>query len=321
MTPTARTVLPTDLVALVSYDGHVYANQAMTLDRIGTQDSPSPIEAAFEQWFSFATGRHTWISVKGPTLRGLISARKRGNKQAWEIDCLINAEEDDPGVLMSLVDQVTDAAGRSGAMKIFLRLPADSMASYDAAKCGFAVYRREQVWRLEQEPSKARPADTRPTEAVLRRRAKPDAQPLFQLYTAVVPDTLRRFEGMTLTEWTAAQESLGKTAQYVLEGEGAAAAAGALDGLLRLAGDGDIGRFDLLGTADVIDALIDAAMARLANRSSLHAIVPEWQEDVARRLDARGFAPAEEYAVLARRTVRPVKEARKVAAVAQTTFG
>ena len=79
MTPTARTVLPTDLVALVSYDGHVYANQAMTLERIGTPDSPHPLETAFEQWFSFATGRHTWISVKGPTLRGLISARKRGS--------------------------------------------------------------------------------------------------------------------------------------------------------------------------------------------------------------------------------------------------
>ncbi len=316
MTPTARTVLPTDLVALVSYDGHVYANQAMTLDRIGTQDSPSPIEAAFEQWFSFATGRHTWISVKGPTLRGLISARKRGSKQAWEIDCLINAEEDDPGVLLSLLDQVTDAAGRSGAMKIFLRLPADSMAAYDAAKCGFAVYRREQVWRMEQEPSKARPSD-----AALRRRAKPDAQPLFRLYSTVVPDTVRRFEGMTLTEWTATQESLGKTAQFVLEGEGAPAGAGGIDGWLRLAGDGDIGRFDVIGAADAIDALIDAAMARLANRSVLHAIVPEHQEDVARRLDARGFTPAEEYAVLARRTVRPVKAALKVPVVARTTFG
>jgi hypothetical protein len=311
MTPTTRTVLPTDLVALVSYDGQVYTNQAVTLDRIGTQDSPHPIEAAFEQWFSFATGRHTWISVKGPTLRGLISARKRGSKQAWEIDCLINAEEQDPGVLMSLLDQVTDAAGRSGAMKIFLRLPGASPASYDASRCGFAVYRREQIWRRDQEAGKARP-----TDGALRRRAKPDAQPLFRLYSSVVPDTLRRFEGMTLTEWTAAQEHLGKTAQYVLEAEGG------IDGLLRLAGDGDIGRFDVIGASgEALDALIESALARLANRRSLHAIVPEWQEDVARRLEAHGFAPSEEYAVLARRTVRPVKEARKVPTMAQTTFG
>jgi hypothetical protein len=311
MTPTARTVLPTDLVALVSYDGQVYANQAMTLDRVGTHaSSPHPIEAAFEQWFSFATGRHTWISVKGPTLRGLISARKRGSKQAWEIDCLIHAEEHDSGVLMSLLDQVTDAAGRSGAMKIFLRLPAASQSLLDAAKCGFPAYRREQVWRMEQEP-----APVRRTQDVLRRRAKPDQYPLFQLYNTLVPDTLRRFEGMTMTEWTAAQESLGKTAQYVLESDGRIA------GLLRLAGEGDLGRFDLLGAPDAVDDLIEVALAKLANRRVLSAIVPEYQEHVARHLEERGFAPAEEFNVLARRTVRPVMEAQKAPAIAQTTFG
>ena len=310
MTPTARTILPTDLVALVSYDGHVYANQAMTLDRIGTQASPHPIGTALEQWFSFATGRHTWISVNGATLRGLISARKRGSKQAWEIDCLINAEEDDPAVLMSLLDQVTEAAGRSGAMKIFLRLPAASMAVRDAARCGFAAYRREQVWRSEQTPAPVTKAD-----AELRRRAKPDQQPLFQLYNALVPEQLRRYEGITLTEWTATQESLGKTAQYVIEHEGR------IDGLLRLAGDGDIGRFDVLGAAAVLGDLLDAALARLANRPTHIAIVPEYQEDAARRLADRGFEPAEEFVVMARRTVRPVTEARKIPAAAQTTFG
>jgi hypothetical protein len=310
MTPTARTVLPTDLVALVSYDGHVYANQAMTLDRIGTGDSPHPIETAFEQWFSFATGRHTWISVKGPTLRGLISARKRATKHAWEIDCLIDAEENDPGVLMSLLDQVTDAAGRSGAMKIFLRLPAGSIAEREAPRCGFAAYRREQVWRLEQEA-----ASVRKTADSVRRRAKPDQHALFQLYNASVPDSVRRFEGMTLTEWAAAQETLGKTAHYVIQDDGR------INALVRLAGDGDLGRFDVIADPGQLDAAIDVAQAKLANRKTVIAIVPEHQEDVARRLADRGFAPAEEFTVLARRTVRPVKEARKVPVVAQTTFG
>ena len=66
-----RTVRPTDLVALAGYDGRVRPNEAVTRDRIGTQASPHPLETALEQWFSFATGRHTWISVKGARLRGL----------------------------------------------------------------------------------------------------------------------------------------------------------------------------------------------------------------------------------------------------------
>ena len=88
-----RTVRPTDLVALVAYDGRVYPNEAVTRDRIGKEMSPHPLETALEQWFSFATGRHTWISVKGATLRGLASARRRGSKAAWELDCLIDAAE------------------------------------------------------------------------------------------------------------------------------------------------------------------------------------------------------------------------------------
>lgn len=310
MTPTARTVLPTDLVALVSYDGQVYANEAVTLDRIGTHDSPHPLEAAFEQWFSFATGRHTWISVKGPTLRGLVSARKRGSKHAWEIDCLINAQENDPGVLMSLLDQVTEGSGRSGAMRIFVRVRSETMLEDDVSRCGFAPYRHEHVWRLEREAGSVRPAP-----AGVRRRAKSDQYPLFQLYSALVPEQVRRYEAMTLDEWLATQEKLGRMAQWVSDG------GDRIDGWVRIAGDGDIGRFDLLGDHGALDPLIECALAKLANRERVHAILGEHQEDVARLLDARGFAPAERYTVFVRRTVREVKEARAVPAVAQTTFG
>jgi len=310
MSSTARTVLPTDLVALVSYDGQVYANQAVTLDRIGTQDSPHPLETAFEQWFSFATGRHTWISVKGPTLRGLVSARKRGSKHAWEIDCLINAEEQDPGVLMSLLDQVTEAAGRSGAMRIFIRVGAGSMIEEDLVRCGFARYRSEQCWRREQDASAVRPAP-----AGLRRRAKQDLLPLFQLYTRTTPEQVRRYEAMTLDEWLANQEQLGRMGQWVRD------ELDRISGWLRIAGDGEIGRFDLIGEEPLLDDLVACALAKLANRRVAYGIAGGHQENVMMRLEAQGFAPGEEYSVLVRRTVRPVKETRRAPAVAQTTFG
>lgn len=310
MTQNARTVLPTDLVALVSYDGRVYANQAMTRDRIGTEDSPHPLETAFEQWFSFATGRHTCVSVKGPTLRGLVSARKRGSKQAWEIDCLIDAAEGDSGVLLSLLDQITAAAGRSGAMKIFVRLPRGSECERSASRCGFLPYVREQVYR--------KPVDTGWAYRVpdgLRRREKADPFPIFQLYTSAVPPEVRRVEGMTFGEWTAAQESLGRATQYVLDHDGR------LGGWLRVAGDGDLGRFDMIAGHDAVDDLVDAALAKIANRAWIYALVPEYQASLAGRLEALGFEPADAYTVLSRRTVHTVKERVKVPAVAQTTFG
>jgi hypothetical protein len=310
MSPRARTVLPTDLVALVSYDGKVYANQAMTRDRIGTGGSPHPLETAFEQWFSFATGRHTCVSVKGPTLRGLVSARKRSTKQAWEIDCLINAHDNDNGVLMSLLDQMTSAAGKSGAMRIFLRLPPGSEAEVSASRAGFSPYVREQVWVRAM-----RPDETFRAPDELRRKSKQDPYPIFQLYSRLVPAEVRRIDGMTFGEWQASQETLGRMTQYVVEHDGRVA------GWLRVAGDGGIGRFDLLAGPDVLDELLEAALAKVANRERAVTIVSEYEVEVASRLERLGFEAAEEYVVLSRRTVRPVKDALKVPAVVQTTFG
>lgn len=308
MSPRARTVLPTDLVALVSYDGKVFANEAMTRDRIGTQDSPHPLETAIEQWFSFATGRHTCVSVKGATLRGLVSARKRSSKQAWEVDCLINATDDDNGVLMGLLDQITEAAGKSGAMRIFLRLPSGSESEVAASRSGFTPYAREQVF-TRNDPDGAH------SNAGVRRREKGDPYPAFQMYNRVVPAEVRQVEGMTFEEWIAAQESLGRTRQYVLQdGEH-------IRGLLRVAGDGDIGRFDIIGEPDALDGLIETALAKVANRQRAVTLVPEYHVELASRLEQRGFEPGDEFTVMARRTVRPVKSAAKVRAVVQSTFG
>lgn len=313
MTPTARTVLPTDLVALVSYDGRVYANAAMTFDRIGTEDAsggPSLLETAFEQWFSFATGRHTFISVKGPTLRGLVSARKRAGKLAWEIDCLINAGEDDGGVLLSLLDQVTDAAGKAGALKVFLRLPAGSPDIEAAARCAFAPFRSETVMRAE-----AAAITIGAPPVSLRRRAKPDLYPLFQLYNEAVPERERWHEAATFAEWQSVQESLGRTAYWVLAEEDRVGAS------VRIAGDGDTGRFDVMAAAGMADAALDAALHKLQNRPSLYTLVPDSAPGVRDRLSARGFEATEEYTLLSRRTVRPVQAPKAVPAMASTTFG
>jgi hypothetical protein len=246
MTPNARTVLPTDLVALVSYDGSAYANQAMTRDRIGTQDSPHPLETALEQWFSFATGRHTCVSVKGPTLRGLVSARKRGSKQAWEIDCLIDATEGDSGVLMSLLDQITSAAGKSGAMKLFVRLPRGSEIEQAAGRCGFLPYMRERVYRLRVDKSV-----THQAPAGLRRREKADPYRLFQLYTSVVPPEVRRIEG---------KASARRQCRRVSVRLRNTCSRGPRVRWLRVAGDGELGRFACC--EPVLDDLIEAASAR-----------------------------------------------------------
>jgi hypothetical protein len=302
----ARTVRPTDLVALVAYDGRVYPNEAVTRDRIGTTTSPHPLEAALEQWFSFATGRHTWISIKGATLRGLVSARRRGSNAAWEIDCLIDAAEDDPGVLMSLLDQVAADAGRVGAEKVFLRVAATSAVVRTAGSSGFSVYLTERLLAAGAERRRAASVDGESLNLSFRRWSRADAELTFRLYNRWTPEPVRRVEAATFREWLAARERVSPTRgayQQVIE------RSGRIVGWLRAAATSEIGRFDVMADPslpELLDPLIETALARLHEQSALFALAPEFAAGLRERLEERGFAEQGEFAVLARRTTRTV---------------
>lgn len=314
-----HTVRPTDLVALVAYDGCVYPNEAVTRDRIGTETSPHPLETALEQWFSFATGRHTWISVRGATLRGLVSARRRGSKAAWEVDCLIDAAEDDAGVLMSLLDRVAADAGRAGAEKVFLRVASGSDVAKTACRCGFSAYLTE--WLLaapgpRQVGSNSRREALGPrgsaelakaSSRALRRWARADAYPAYRLYNLWTPEPVRQVEAATFREWLAARERMSPargTRQWVAEQNGR------IVGWLRTAAVGELGRFDLMADPSVPelqDQLIAGALGRLGEQSALFALVPEFAPGLGERLERRGFVQQGEFVVLARRTGKPVR--------------
>ena len=313
-----HSVRPTDLVALVGYDGRVYPNEALTRDRIGTEMSARPLSNALEQWFSFARGRHTWISVKGATLRGLASARRRGSKVAWEVDCLVDAAEDDNGVLMGLLDQMAEDAGRAGAEKVFLRVASDSHIAKLATRCGFARYLTEQLL-VGRNPSDADPARPNAGQG-LRRWGRADAYPTFRLYNRWTPEMVRRREAATFREWTAARERLSPprgTRQWILERDGQIA------GWLRTAAVGELGRFDLLAdqaTPDALEVLVDAALTKLHEQSAFFALVPEFAVGLREELERRAFVQQSEYAVLVRRTTRPISAPQFATATAVQTF-
>ncbi|MBI1885544.1 MAG: hypothetical protein HYS09_04415 [Chloroflexi bacterium] len=299
----ARTVLPTDLVALVSFDGRVYPNEAKTWDRLGAEgDSggPHPLGTAIEQWFSFATGKHAWVSVRGATIRGLVSARKRSKPSAWEVDCLIDADED-KSVCLSLVERMTKGVAREGAERIFVRLAADSPVFEVIRQAGFFPYGRERLYRRD-EPAEAETPDLPP----LRPRTKEDLVGLYQLYNSVTPANVRGIEGVTLREWQAALEPWGgRPADVVLEDSDSIAA------WLRVLADGHKGRFSLLvhpGRLRDTGSLLQAALARLPGRRPLLCLIPEYEEALATPLKRWGFAPCDEYVMMAKRVLKPVEE-------------
>ena len=319
--PSARPLRPTDLPALASVwargrlpfaGGGIFCNEARVWERLGMEDrSWRLLERALQQWAPIGGGRLTWIVLRGLALRGLASARqRRGRRSAWEIDYLIVASGEE-GACASLMEKLAGDLGRAGVEKVFLRLDAHSRLLDVARDGGFFPYLREQLWRLERAPGRL---DCPPLPMRLRTAA--DLLPLFQLYNASVPATVRRREALTLREWAAVQEG-GRCQHLVLQKDGRLAA------WLRLSRQGGAGRFALLtprreGAA--LDNLLATALHYLHDRRPIFCLVPEHERALAARLVDLGFQPGAEYAVLVNRLVRPIEETMSVPAGAHQPY-
>ena len=293
----ARYPLPTDLVALVSFDGRVYPNEAKPWDRLGLDERARPLETALEQWFSFATGKHTWVSVRGATIRGLISARRRAKRSAWEVEVLIDADED-RRVISSLFSQMLAGVTRQGAERVFLRLSSDSGAVKAAREAGFFPYCRQTLYRSRQ---KAMPEAT---ELKLRARARGDLFGIYQLYNQAVPANVRAIEGATFREWQAALEPWGRRpADFLLEEEGV------ISGWVRLL-SGGIARLQVLGGSRnvPIEDLLSAGCLRLAGAGVILCLAPEYDAGLALTLERLAFRPAGDYVLMAKRLLKPAEE-------------
>jgi hypothetical protein len=302
-----RPARPSDIVPLVAFDGRVYPNEAHTWDRLGnTPQGPHVLGSAFEQWFSFATGRPTWVSVQGQTVRGVVSARRRASRLAWEIDSLIAADENVESIALTLLDQVVGGAVRAGAHKLFLRLEAGSELLGAAHRAGFVPFARETLLKL----CGPHPAEVSPSTLHLRPHQKGDAYTLYQLYTRSTPVEARRVEAATFQEWLAAQEERGRGRGRVnLIGEQQSRAMA----WVRAGRDGDVGRLDIVVHPDSwpeTEALLTAGLQGLRHDQPVFCVVRDHALPVRERLEAAGFTPIGEYVCLAKRLALPVRALR-----------
>ncbi len=293
----ARHPLPTDIVALVSFDGHVYPNEAHPFDRLGVSQKARPLERALEQWFSFATGKHTWVSVRGATIRGLISARPRAKRSAWEIEVLINASEDE-SVALSLFSRMTAGVIKQGAERVFLRVSADSTIEKTARAAGFFRYGSEVLYKRE---AKSPAPPEAPADVPLRARAKSDAHGVHQLYNRVAPATVRAIEGLTFREWQAAQEKWGgRTSDQVLEEDGV------ISGWVRTM-SGSLGRISVLAERGPYDGLLAAGLEAMRDRDAI-CLAPDYNAELTSALERAAFEPVARYLSLAKRLTKPVEQ-------------
>ncbi|HTE83359.1 MAG TPA: hypothetical protein VK821_01340 [Dehalococcoidia bacterium] len=309
---TTRGVRPTDLVALVSLDGRVYPNEARTWESLGRRpEGPRLLDSALVPWFSFATGRHTWISVQGQAIYGLVSARQRGNRTAWEIDCLI-AASDDERLIGNLFDQATAEAGSSGVLRIFLRLEAGSGLTSLARRAGFIPYAEESLYRgIAPRSQTVLPPDlhVEPSKAA-------DAFALYRLYNAAVPESIRRIEAPSFQLWQGASErrTMGRARRSLIARRDGEAVAH-----VRTSRDGELAKVDLVvhpSTSSYVRALVDLACEHAGSQRPLFCLVPSYATPLATSFEEAGFELDSEYVVLVKRTALPLPAAKPVAAQA-----
>jgi hypothetical protein len=288
---------PADLVALVSFDGEVFENQAVTRERLGKpHPAPHALAATMQHWLGI--GRRVWIDVDGRQIRGIATARELGNHDAWEIDTLVDASNiDGSRITEALLRQAADAATEAGVGRLLLRVADGSPALPGAQRAGFERALDEQLWVGVPPRSTAAP------HLAVREVSAADAFLEFQVYSRTLPADARRVLGMTFDEWSAVQERrwAGRGGRDYLAFEGDQPR-----GSLR-AGSGQFAMLADPEGEEAAEALLRTAEAHLEGADQVFALLPECAAPV-EALREHGFEPHSAYVLLALRTTAPVRD-------------
>ena len=299
---------PNDLIAFVTFDGHVYANQAVTRERLGQPpESPHALKAVLAHWLR---RRHVWIEVEGRRIQGIATARPLAGPNAWEIDTLLDAAEPDAeaSVVRSLLREAQAEAQRAEVTHLLLRLRTDAPAAVEALRAGFKQAFVEQLWRAPV----LRGLATRDRSMTVDEASDADEHDLFMLYCRALPVAARSAIAMTQQEWLATREEHGPGRRSIAL---VARAAGQIVGMARLAASREHTHIELLtqpGANGAAGALLAAAAPYCARGRQVLAVAPAG--DANGELRATGFEPDEQYVVLSRRMLRPIEETVTVSA-------
>ena len=296
---------PTDLVALVTFDNEVCANQAVTLEGLCEDDrSARPLNFGLAQWLRL--GRRMWVNVAGREIHGVATARDLGARSAWVIDTLIDAAESGHGneVIADLLGQAVEAASRASVTHLLLRMDIDASAREPAMRAGFRPALPERIWTgsLGERPST--PGVT------VRTSTNADQRALFQLYSRSVPTEARLLLAMTFDEWQVLRERRGfrSGTDLLAEIDGRPVAALAFsEAQQRL-------QFELTaeaGTVTAVRALL-GAMQECTGRGTVLTLVPRHASSIEQVLLEQGFEAGAEYILQSHRLRQTMKLELKV---------
>ena len=292
-----RLLYPTDLPILLQFNSGAPPNAVRTRDRLGEREgSPFGVGELLRQWLPLGGRRHTWVSVRGLRIQSLLSMKSLSGPSCFEIDYLVVGDDEETSV--DLLGRLGLSGGRLGIRKVFLRLPSDSPLAESARKASFAPYLAERLYRLE-----GGGRETAEGPLFLRPGLDADEYKLFQLYSSLVPEPVRRAEGMTFREWQQSRERGGR--EFVHEENGS------ISGWVRILTQGSTGQFDIMAhpsEEENLEGMVGYGLASLRGKSPILCLVPEFQVGLGGTLYRMGFEEVGEYSIFVKELSAPIRQ-------------
>ena len=305
--PYIRRLQPFDFPRHTLFGGLDRGNIAYTMDRLakGPGTRVSVLDAARLSLFMQSRSSLAYCAAEGATITAIAAAKRRSGPRVWELSHLdLGPDSYDAGD--DLIGQVCREVARRGGERVFVRLREDEPCAGPVRRIGFVPCSRETLFIGPR-----RPGD-RGRDLPVRRRRPHDAHNLFRLYMTAFPTQARLIYGATFDQWSEALEpGRGFTREFVYE------AGGEIRAWIRTSRWLTGGQLSITvgpEESDILAALVDFGMGKLAGVGNVQCLVPEHHVLLQRLLVHRGLDVAAEYVTMAKTMVAPVtKEAVRVA--------
>ena len=289
----------TDTPLLLLFLGRSPVNEARMRDSLASKEVELLAAAPLLRGCLISDNKQcSFICVHRGFIQALVSLRRCRGPGAWMVERLLMSPGQE-ALCFDLLERLAFAGGKLKAERLFLRLDSSSPAVEMAKQAGFNQYLIEYLYCLEES------RQTKPTESqlILRPKSSADEHGLFRLYSAAAPHQVRCAEGMTLQEWSQSRDR-DATRELVLE------KGGEISAWLRIRMGRTAGRFEIVGElgAEELGELVDYSLSALKGRHPIYCLMPEYQQQLRRILEERGFYRAMAYSCLSKQLAVRVHE-------------
>ena len=293
----------TDIAVLLLFLGKSPVNEARMRDRLTSKEVELLAAGPLLRGCLISDDKRcSFVCVHRGFVQALVSLRRCRGPSAWMVERLLLSPGYE-GLCVDLLGRLAFTGGKLKAERLFLRLDSSSPAVDMAKQAGFNHYLTEYLYCLE-EARQTEPAESR---LALRPKSSADEHSLFRLYSAAAPHQVRCAEGMTLQEWSQIRDK-DATSELVLE------KGGEISAWVRIRLGRTAGRFEIVTDlgADELGQLVNHSLAVLKGRHPMYCLVPEYQQQLRRILEERGFYQVAAYSCLSKQLAVRVHEPQLV---------